>query len=100
MFLFRKPQVARDPRVDSLEAEVVKLQSAMRALQTEQADVHDQIRRYMRRAIAAERAAGVNQEPEGDTDSPNGATPLPSRRLWGARARRQMTAQRLDQAGG
>lgn len=61
----------------------------MRALETEQATLHDQVRKWMRRAIAAERAAERNQEPDPKgPETPATPAPVVARPLWGARARR------------
>lgn len=95
MNLFGKRQ--DDPavalRVTSLEAEVSKLASVVRQLEGEQALMHDQVRKWMRRAVAAER----NQARAATDDSEEPMTPgtLPARRYaWGARGRRLTRAMR------
>ncbi|HKW42521.1 MAG TPA: hypothetical protein VJN39_14830 [Gemmatimonadales bacterium] len=92
MFGFRKGQgdASLIQRVTVLEAELSKTQSVVRQLEGEQLLMHDQVRKWMRRAVAAERAVERNQEPAED------GTPAPPARrvrlskglLWGARARR------------
>jgi hypothetical protein len=72
--------------LQSVRQDVEKLASALRNLELEQQTLHDQVRKWMRRAVAAERNAEQNQEPPAAQPA---APPVPPR-LWGARARRLM----------
>ena len=58
MGLFRPREVA-DPvarsRLSDVEADLARMASAIRQLEVEQATMHDQVRKWMRRAVAAER---------------------------------------------
>jgi len=69
-----------------------EVESELRTYQTEQVAMHDQVRKWMRRAVAAERAAAVRES--------GGASPsqLPRSRaaLFGARAR--IMARRAERA--
>lgn len=67
-----------------LRAELQRQASIVRQIESEQALMHDQVRKWMRRAVAAERRTAPNQELE---LQPAEATPAPSPRTWGARAR-------------
>ncbi len=80
-------------RLSRLEAEVSRLASALRLLEVEQGTVHDQVRKWMRRAVAAERAAERNQEPDG-AEPP--APPVMPRVITGVRARRMARLARRD----
>jgi len=81
--------------VTRLRDELERVQSVVRQIETEVVGMHDQVRRWMRRAVAAERAVVRNQEPAVSLPHVNGhATPAPrtpstiSRlSLRGARAR-------------
>lgn len=77
MNLFRPRQVedaeARQ-EVARLRGELELVQSAMRQLETEVIGMHDQVRRWMRRAVAAERAVARNQE---TATNGNGHEPAP-----------------------
>lgn len=98
--LFGRSKVVRpdeDARLSRLEGEVVKLASALRQLETEQITMHDQVRRWMRRAVAAERAVELAHEPHPDAPTTPGPAPRPQMNLWGARARR---AARVEAARG
>jgi hypothetical protein len=55
-----------------LRAELTKAMSVVRQLDTEQAAMHADVKRWMRRAVAAERAAERNQGPHA-----NGHGPVP-----------------------
>ena len=87
MGIFGKREVRGEPTVGEMLARVEQCESHMRQLETEQLTLHDQVRKWMRRAIAAERtverAAGK---------APAGAAPtqqaLPWSQLTGVRARR------------
>jgi hypothetical protein len=46
-----------------LRDELVSVQSVVRQIETEAIAMHDQVRRWMRRAVAAERSVSRNQEP-------------------------------------
>lgn len=100
VFRFGQRQVSTPPveeRLSRLEAELARLQSALRQLETEQVTMHEQVRRWMRRAVAAERAAERNQERPSVVEPPEAATPVPPpRRMWGARER--IAARRLRSA--
>jgi len=95
-------------RISALEAEVSKLASALRQLETEQATMHDHVRRWMRRAVAAERRVEArNQELDlgqpGAQATPVAATPAPRRTtMWGARRRiaERAARQALNGTGG
>ena len=89
-----------------LRAELTRAESVVRQIEAEVIGMHDQVRRWMRRAVAAERAAERNQEPTGighdgqpeATPAPRtSAAPLSRVTLRGARARiaarRQLEAQ-------
>lgn len=86
-----------EQRLATVERELAKCQSDMRTLSGEQDAMHQRVHGYMRRAIAAERASGRNQESL-DLDTGTApvepvpaTTPAPKRRtLWGARGRRAM----------
>jgi hypothetical protein len=56
-----------------LRDELVRVESVVRQFETEVSGMHDQVRRWMRRAVAAERAVERNQEPHA-----NGNGPVPS----------------------
>jgi hypothetical protein len=99
--LFGKRQV-EDPearrQVADLADEIRKLESVVRQIEGEQILMHDQVRKWMRRAVAAERAAERHQEPHRN-GGPVTATPAPSvplLRMRGARAR--ILARRLAEA--
>ena len=92
MFGFRKRQAAppdAENRLAHLEAELTKVQSTVRQLEGEQILLHDQVRKWMRRAVAAERAIGRG-EPQAAP-----APPAAPRRMWGPRARRMMRGDPL-----
>lgn len=90
MNLFRRRQAEPEPTllamIADLQAQVTGCLSQVRALESEQITLHDQVRKWMRRAVAAERAVARNQEPDGAPALPVAAPPA-RRRLWGARAR-------------
>lgn len=81
-------------RVATLEAEVAKVSASMRALELEQATMHEQVMRRMRRAVAAER----NQERDADRDDAQPVPPVHAapRVLTGVRARRLSRLMRGD----
>jgi hypothetical protein len=84
--LFRRGQVTQrqlDELAQRLEADLARQSSVIRQLETEQATLHDQVRKWMRRAVAAE--SRVDGAPQ--AAAPIVAAPPPGR-LWGARARR------------
>lgn len=94
MILFGKRQVKPVAELEALRAELLKVQSAVRTLELEQQAMHDQVRRWMRRAVAAER----NQEQARETD-PAAVTPAsPPVRMTGVRARRLQRLLRADPA--
>jgi hypothetical protein len=66
----------RQVQVDDLIKRLVQVESDMRALALEQLDMHTTVRRWMRRAVAAERRLEAPR-----VESPARPT------LWGARAR-------------
>lgn len=87
-----------------LRDEVVRAQSVVRQIEQEAIAMHDQVRRWMRRAVAAERAVLRNQEPPVNGMATPAAhapavvvPPLNRVNLRGARARiaarRQLEAQ-------
>lgn len=88
-----------EQRVVALEQETRRLASAIRLLEGEQITLHDQARRWMRRGVAAERAAETAAErARGGLPHPPGVPtvtpPAPSRlTMRGARAR--ILARRL-----
>jgi TolA-binding protein len=81
-------------RVATLETELRNLQSEFRQLQGEQTLMHDQVRKWMRRAVAAER----NQERAGAAPAAPPASALPPEAFRGARGRR--LARRLGLLNG
>lgn len=79
-----------------LQARVASAESRVRTCEAEQARMHDEVRKWMRRAEAAERRAEQrepNQEqlslerPPGNAVTPAPVVVPPGRKLWGARAR-------------
>lgn len=95
MALFGKRQVKPETGIDHLERELAKVQSALRQLELEQQSMHDQVRRWMRRAVAAER----NQEAREGGGHPSEPPPAPAtahRVLTGVRARRLARLMRPD----
>lgn len=68
-----------------LESRVLALESAVRTLEAEQINMHDQVRKWMRRAVAAQKAAEQREAVE--IPEIPAATPLRTARPWGARAR-------------
>jgi len=72
---------------------VKQLESALRTLETEQVTMHDQVRKWMRRAIAAERRIESVAEV---TDAPgrHGASPPPRRLNWRDRIEARRAAAR------
>lgn len=99
MNLFGRRQASVEDRLSALANEVARLasevgkaQSEVRAYQTEQINMHDQVRKWMRRAIAAERAVERNQD--SSAERPAGSTPAPAALPWGARGRRYAAAMR------
>lgn len=83
--MFWRRKVKGEPPVGEILERLGKLESTMRQLELEQIEMHDGVRRWMRRAVAAERAAGRNQERSG-TAAPD-VTPVPPPTLRGARLR-------------
>lgn len=81
--------------IAALRDELTRTQSFIRQLEQEQVGLHDQVRRWMRRAVAAERAAERNQEQRPHVNghvaavTPAPASPAAGSRLTlrGARAR-------------
>lgn len=69
-------------RVEQLHAELTKTQEALRSLELEQIDVHDRVKKWMRRAVVAER----NQERAAGPAAETRVTPA-LRSGFGARAR-------------
>ena len=101
MKLFGSREVKGLPDLVDHELRIGKLESLLRQLETEQLTLHDQVRKWMRRAVAAER----NQERSTLGAAPAPATPPapPSRStrgMWGARARIAMRALGANGAGG
>jgi hypothetical protein len=86
------PQDLRD-EVAACRSEISRLASTLRQLEGEQALMHDQVRKWMRRAVAAENRATPAPEPEA-VAAPV-ATQMP---MWGARARRLARLSRPDPA--
>lgn len=92
MFLFGRRKAAPDPLVsrsiDEVEKRVAKLEHELRILQTEQTVLHDQVRKWMRRAVAAERVVQASEsQDEEQAPAPAPAAP-PGAPRWGARGRR------------
>lgn len=84
MFWSRKCECAGlRAEVERLRGELVRVETELRAFQTEQVTMHDQVRKWMRRAGAEQR----NQERDEARAAPDPATPVVSA-PWGARARR------------
>lgn len=92
--MFGHRKVAEEPRLSHLESEVNKVQSELRQLQLEQENMHDQVRRWMRRAVAAERrlsesgTAVAASSPAQPAATPARMTParlraLAQGRVWG-----------------
>lgn len=89
-------EAARE-EVARLRDEITRVQSVVRQIEAEVVGMHDQVRRWMRRAVAAERVVERNQDPHPNgAGDPNGsaAPPAPPPRaansrinLRGARAR-------------
>ena len=108
MGLFRRSEVAvasakvdaewGRQRLDHLEAEVKRLGSELRQYQTEQVTMHDQVRKWMRRAVAAERAVDVERGESIERVGAGDAPARPASRLWGARSR--VAARRAEVNGG
>ena len=83
LFSRRKTETP-DPEIARLRDRVHELETKFRLLESEQIDVHDRVRKWMRRAVAAERnqeraTAGIAGHPR--------ETPATRAPLWGARAR-------------
>lgn len=92
MWWFRKRQ-DRD-EIPRLLARIGALEAALRTLETEQASMHEQVVKHMRRAVQAERNARQHADDSrraaGSPEPPAIAvgTPLQTRRsMWGARRR-------------
>lgn len=80
-------QVEGLPSLEALHSELTKLQSAVRTLETEQVTLHDQVRKWMRRAVASEaRAARSSQGSTPPPALPITSIPKPTS-LRGARGR-------------
>lgn len=94
MFGFGKRQADGDVRVElaRLGQRVTSLESTLRQLEGEQILMHDQVRKWMRRAVAAERAMVRNQEPSVQTIPVTPERPP----TWGAR--RRILERRLARA--
>jgi hypothetical protein len=90
--LFGRRKVEGQPTVVELATRLGAIESALRQLETEQLTLHDQVRKWMRRAVAAERVA--TREAPG-TPKPGAPTPPPA---TGVRARR--LANRLAEISG
>lgn len=94
MGLFRRGQADNAPlalKLEHLERELSKVQSTVRQLEVEQVTLHDQVRKWMRRAVAAERV--VERARGAAPDAPPTAAPSAARQPWGARARRMLRRQ-------
>ncbi len=97
MGLFGKPQVTPNPdagllaRIVAVEEELHRTQSHMRVLEGEQLKLHEQVRAWMRRAVAAERRADEARNQEPDRERPAAPAPPAPRSTpeapWGARGR-------------
>lgn len=87
--------IDEDARAEAarLGDELARVESVVRQIETEVAGMHDQVRRWMRRAVAAERAVERNQEPHANgfaavTPASPAAPAAPARlSMRGARAR-------------
>lgn len=73
-------------RVRDCEAEQQRVVGALRALELEQATMHEEVRKWMRRAVAAERRAGTAPAAEAATDA---VQPPPTLRARIERRRRK-----------
>jgi chromosome segregation ATPase len=92
--LFGKRKPDADARLEALENRARQLESQLRTLENEQIRMHDQVHKWMRRAVAAER----NQERGRSLPAPVHVTPAPPRRpasMHGAAARSY--ARRLEE---
>lgn len=69
--------------VAKLQADMAVLGSLVRTLEAEQVNLHAQVRKWMRRAVASERNQERAVSPDGSVVTP---APAP-RALWGARGR-------------
>jgi hypothetical protein len=99
--LFGRGKVEPSPTVEieGLKASVSALERRIEGLELSQANVHTQVRTWMRRAVAAERAAARGSEPEGTGDEQATRAPVErARPLWGARGRRAARLMRGDPA--
>jgi hypothetical protein len=95
MRLFRRGEPELEARVLTLERAYETLQSKMRQYQTEQVQMHEQVQRWMRRAVAAERATArpVVQRGHGEPVAP---AARPKLGMWGARRRIAERVRRPD----
>lgn len=105
MGLFRHGKVTQDSNeLDAIRAEVARLASALRTLETEQTLMHQQVRTWMRRAVAAERRAegGAQQEPAEVRTAPDHVEepPPPRMTMWGARRRIAERRGRVESVNG
>ncbi len=97
MLLFGRRQVTDvGEQVRDLLHRVETLERSLRELDLEQVTLHDHVRKWMRRAVAAERRLDAAAEP--GVPPAQTALPLPAEpphRLWGPRARRLARAREL-----
>lgn len=95
MALFQRKLPPESEAVAALRTELSQLAERVRQMEREAESVHADVRKWMRRAVEAERRAegSRNQEPEGSAE-PVAVTPVPApaARLWGARGRRAARA--------
>jgi hypothetical protein len=81
--------------VAACRAEVSRLASVVRQLEGEMALQHEQVRKWMRRAVAAENRAVERDEAP---PAPPALVPPAQQTLWGPRARRLARMSRPDPA--
>jgi nucleotide-binding universal stress UspA family protein len=77
----KKDHASEREEIERLRSEVVHVQRELRAAQEEFDQLHAQVTKRWRRALAVERNQGTPAEP------PAVATPAPPPRLWGALGR-------------
>jgi len=97
MWTFGNRKVQGVPGVEALLARQAELESAVRLLETEQINLHDQVRKWMRRSVAAERVVLRARPTAGPGTGPVSALPMPRpTTLRGALGRRYV--RQLEEA--
>ncbi len=92
--LFGNGHAVSREEFDALASQVLKYQSELRTYQTEQVTMHEEVRKWMRRALAAESRMDARQTARvANGESPAVSSP---RNMWGARARRLARIARPD----